>query len=74
MILMMKSDTVLMEDADVFVGWETRDKLKASVYELRLSTLTEIYKSKLAELDHRTREVLKAIPDNVKHTKIANFD
>ena len=58
---------------DVFTCTETRNRMTQSVYELRLSTLTEIYKAKLSELDLRTLAVLAAIPDGVRVARVASF-
>ncbi len=62
-----------LPDEDVFTCPETRDRMRQSVYELRLSTLTEIYKAKLSELEIRTKSILSAIPEGVKSTRVGSF-
>lgn len=64
-------DTISEED--VFMCPENRDKIRHSVYELRLSAMTEIFKSKIAQVDSRTRQILDAIPEEVKYSKVSSF-
>lgn len=64
-------DTISEED--VFMCPETRDKIRHSVYELRLSAMTEMFKSKIAEVDSRKRQILDSIPEQVKYAKVSSF-
>ena len=64
-------DTI--NEEDIFLCPESRDRIRHSVYELRLSAMTEIYKSKLAAVDKRARQVLDALPDAIRDCKVSSF-
>jgi hypothetical protein len=64
-------DTI--NEDDVFLCPESRDRIRHAVYELRLSAMMEIFKFKLAEVDRKTRQVVEAVPEAVRNSKVSSF-
>ena len=62
----------IMEE-DVFTCPETREKIKSSVYKLRLAALSEVYRSKIQQLDAKTRHIIEAIPPLTRNVKVKEF-
>ena len=62
-----------MSEEDVFTCPETRERIKRNVYELRLGMLVNIYQQKIQEVDQRAKQIISAIPFNLRNTKIATL-
>jgi len=62
-----------INEEDVFLCPESRDRIRHSVYELRLSAMIELFKGKIAEVDRRTRQVLDAFSEAVRNSRVSSF-
>jgi hypothetical protein len=62
-----------IHEDDVFLCPESRDRIRHSVYELRLSAMMEVFKGKIAEVDRKTKQLIEALPEGVRNSKVSSF-